>query len=84
MDDQVLRPSPIAHNVDAGGLGLRLWQYPTTPKNSQKIFHVLFLHGYYDTGRSFDSLISCLDPDIQAWSLDFRGHGQSDKAPPGA
>ncbi len=76
--------NPIPHTVDAGGLKLRLWQYPTSDETAQEKFKVLFLHGYYDTGRSFDSLITYLDPKIQAWSLDFRGHGQSERAPPGA
>lgn len=41
---------------------------------------ILFLHGYVDSSRSFDALISNLTHQGPLFSLDFRGHGDSDPA----
>lgn len=45
---------------------------------------MLFLHGYLDTGRSFDHLLTHLQGEVRALCLDWRGHGESDWAPGGA
>ncbi len=42
---------------------------------------MLFLHGFLDTGRSFDTVASLLPPTLRALCLDFRGHGGSDRVP---
>jgi pimeloyl-ACP methyl ester carboxylesterase len=65
--------------VNAGGLMLCLWHCPA-PKARHRL---LFLHGYYDTGRSFDTIIHELGMDFECWCLDFRGHGQSASVGPG-
>lgn len=63
--------TPAARDVYARDLRLRLWDHggegPT----------VLFLHGYLDTGRSFDAVAELLADDVRAVCLDWRGHGQS-------
>jgi pimeloyl-ACP methyl ester carboxylesterase len=40
----------------------------------------LFLHGYIDSSRSFAALVESLPRRFPAFSLDFRGHGDSDTA----
>ncbi len=41
---------------------------------------VLFLHGYVDSSRSFEALIANLPHRRAVFSLDLRGHGDSDPA----
>lgn len=43
---------------------------------------VLFLHGLTFSADTFGNLTGLLDPEIQCWSTDFRGHGQSDRTGP--
>lgn len=43
---------------------------------------ILFVHGYLDTGRSFDAVADEL-PDHRCLALDLRGHGESDRVGPG-
>jgi pimeloyl-ACP methyl ester carboxylesterase len=67
--------------VSAQGLALRLWDH----EGSGPV--ALFVHGYLDTGRSFDEIARALaeDPDrVHALALDLRGHGQSERAGAGA
>jgi pimeloyl-ACP methyl ester carboxylesterase len=71
----------LARTIDLGGLPLRLWEYPAPEKDAPRI---LLLHGFLDTGRSFDWAINALDGAVHAFALDFRGHGQSKPVPPGA
>jgi pimeloyl-ACP methyl ester carboxylesterase len=59
-------------------LNLRLWDHGGSGPL------VLFLHGYMDTGRSFDAVAASLRDDARCLCLDWRGHGESDWAPPGA
>lgn len=70
--------APTATTVQGAGLPLRLWDHggdgPT----------VLFLHGYLDTGRSFDDVVRGVAGVARCVCLDFRGHGESDGAGPGA
>ncbi len=53
-------------------LRLRLWEHD----GSGPV--VLFLHGYLDTGRSFDAAVEALGGQVRALCLDWRGHGRSD------
>lgn len=57
------------------GLKLNLWHRPAVASKAKR---VLFLHGYFDTGLSFESIIAELDSNIACFALDFRGHGKSD------
>lgn len=41
---------------------------------------VLLLHGFLDTGRSFDA-VAAAAPHLRVLALDFRGHGASPRAP---
>ncbi len=41
---------------------------------------VLFLHGYVDSSYSFAALLESFPRRMQTFSLDFRGHGESDPA----
>ena len=59
------------------GPGLRLWDHGGDAPV------VLFLHGYLDTGRSYDDLCSALEGDARCVCLDWRGHGFSGRAGPG-
>lgn len=68
-------PAPTPLDVDIGP-GLRLWDHggegPT----------VLFLHGYLDTGRSYDAVAAGLSGVARCLCLDWRGHGGSGWAGP--
>jgi pimeloyl-ACP methyl ester carboxylesterase len=79
VDPTGLLSTPSPETVDAGGLALRLWDHGPSAGPV-----VLFLHGYLDTGRSFDHLLTHLEGDVHALCLDWRGHGASAWAPPGA
>ncbi len=68
---------PTRRLVSADGLGLRVWDYGGHGPS------VLFLHGYLDTGRSFAWVINALDGHVRALAMEWRGHGESDDAPPG-
>jgi pimeloyl-ACP methyl ester carboxylesterase len=68
---------PLPLNIDAE-ITLRLWDHGGSGPP------VLFLHGYMDTGRSFDAVAEDLQGDVRCLCLDWRGHGESDHAPPGA
>jgi pimeloyl-ACP methyl ester carboxylesterase len=69
------RNEPHPQTIEASGLALRLWDHAGSgPK-------ILFLHGFLDTGRSFDRVIQNLPESIHACCLDWRGHGQSARAP---
>lgn len=56
--------------VDAQGLALRVWDHEGAGPVA------LFVHGYLDTGRSFDAIAAAL-PGVRVLALDLRGHGQS-------
>jgi pimeloyl-ACP methyl ester carboxylesterase len=62
-----------ARDLDIQGLKLRLWDHggegPT----------VLLLHGFLDTGRSFDAVAAALADEARVLALDWRGHGASDR-----
>lgn len=64
--------SPVPRVVEANGLKLRLWDHARSG-------HVaLFVHGYLDTGRSFDAVADEL-LEMRCLALDMRGHGQSER-----
>lgn len=60
----------LGHN----DLALQLWRHSPASQSAPK---VLFVHGYLDTGRSFDRLIARAQGQIEALCLDLRGHGAS-------
>jgi pimeloyl-ACP methyl ester carboxylesterase len=68
---------PHPKTIDGSGLALRLWDHGGSGSK------VLFLHGFLDTGRSFDLVVQKLPSPLHALCLDWRGHGQSDWAPAG-
>ncbi len=75
---------PFAHEVTgAAGIPLRVWEFRAA-EGVVDAPHVLFLHGYLDQGRSFDDLILSMKGSVHAWCLDWRGHGESRNAGPGA
>jgi pimeloyl-ACP methyl ester carboxylesterase len=41
---------------------------------------ILFLHGYIDSSRSFEALVESFARPLHTFSLDFRGHGDSEPA----
>lgn len=63
---------PVPRTIESQGLKLRLWDHGRPGPV------VLFVHGYLDTGRSFDAVAAEL-PDMRCLALDLRGHGQSDR-----
>ncbi len=71
--------SATSRLVDAQGLSLHVRE--TSPQGAPT---VLFLHGWLDHCHSFDWLIDALPPSLHTLALDFRGHGESGHAPPGA
>lgn len=71
MQFSALLPQPLFFD----GLNLNLWHRPAVESKAKR---VLFLHGYFDTGLSFESIIAKLDSNIACFALDFRGHGKSD------
>ena len=64
--------SPVRRTIDSQGLKLRLWDH------GRPGIVVLFVHGYLDTGRSFDAVAAEL-PEMRCLALDLRGHGQSER-----
>lgn len=69
--------TPTARDVYARDLRLRLWDHGGDGPI------VLCLHGYLDTGRSFDALADLLTTQARVLCLDWRGHGQSAEVGPG-
>lgn len=56
---------------------MRRWDWPGSGPR------VLFLHGFLDTGRSFERVVEALDGRVRASALDWRGHGGSRPVPEG-
>lgn len=72
--------SPQRETIEVhGGLALRLWRH----RGQRGAPVVLFLHGYLDTGRSYDDLVALLGGRVEALVLDWRGHGESQRVGPG-
>src|SRR5688572_17486944 len=72
-----MKPSPSSRVLDLDGLALALWHYPAKDQSANKPKRALFLHGYFDTGRSYEAAIAELDEGVECFALDFRGHGRS-------
>ncbi len=71
---QSMPQHPIPHTIDAGGLALRLWEHPAAVNPAPV---VLLVHGYLDTGRSYDTVVDELAGKAHVFCLDWRGHGES-------
>lgn len=75
--------SPLPRVVEANGLKLRLWDYAASAGRAGPV--VVFVHGYLDTGRSFDAVADELHDlhGVRCLALDLRGHGESERVGPG-
>lgn len=71
-------PAPAPRDLELPDRRLRLWDHGGAGRP------LLLLHGYLDTGRSFDALAAALAPDWRALCLDWRGHGASARVPASA
>jgi pimeloyl-ACP methyl ester carboxylesterase len=66
--------------VAANGLGHHVIEHPGAGRGT-----VVLLHGYLDLARSFEEVIVRLgDAGYRVIAPDFRGHGDTDRVPPGA
>jgi pimeloyl-ACP methyl ester carboxylesterase len=66
--------------VDANGLRHHVVEHPGAGRGD-----VVLLHGYLDLARSFEEVIVALgDAGYRVIAPDFRGHGDTSAAPPGA
>ena len=63
-----------ARTLVVQGLRLRVWDH-----GGEGLPRALFVHGYLDTGRSFDAVAHELRDEVHCLALDWRGHGQSDR-----
>jgi pimeloyl-ACP methyl ester carboxylesterase len=70
-------PTPTQRTVNNKRLPLALWDYG----GSGPV--VLFLHGFLDTGRSFEDAAQALNGRCRALCLDWRGHGASGRVAAG-
>lgn len=68
---------PVGKDVYARDLRLRLWDHGGDGPVA------LCLHGFLDTGRSFDAVAALLRERARVLCLDWRGHGESDEVGPG-
>lgn len=75
MEESV--PTPTQRTVNQKRLPLALWDYGGEGPV------VLFLHGFLDTGRSFEDAAQALNGHCRALCLDWRGHGSSGRVAPG-
>lgn len=70
-------PTPVDDYVVLRGLRHHLVVWGDGPRT------VILLHGWLDLARLFDKLAERLaGPDLRLVALDFRGHGDSEHAPP--
>lgn len=74
MEESV--PTPTLCTVNTKRLSLALWDFGGEGPN------VLFLHGFLDTGRSFEDAAQALNGRCRALCLDWRGHGASGRVGP--
>lgn len=68
--------TPTQRTVNQQRLPLALWDYGGEGPV------VLFLHGFLDTGRSFEDVARALNGQCRALCLDWRGHGASGRIGP--
>ncbi len=70
----------VSHRITANGLTHHVLEHPGRGGDT-----VLLLHGYLDLARSFTAVIDRLgDAGHRVIAPDFRGHGDTDRAPPGS
>ena len=67
------------HTIELNGIEVA---YYRTNKRSDEHPVLLFLHGLSFHARSWDAIIRDLDSEYECISVDFRGHGQSQKREP--
>lgn len=67
------------HTIDLNGIDV---VYYRTNKRSNEHPILLFLHGLSFQSRSWDATIREIEPEFECISVDFRGHGQSEKKGP--
>ncbi|NQU50413.1 MAG: alpha/beta hydrolase [Planctomycetes bacterium] len=72
---------PEHRTLHSSGVPLHVWDYAAACQRQDPV--VLFLHGFLDTGRSFEFVIQHLIGHCRPLCLDWRGHGFSQPAPPG-
>lgn len=72
------RRLPLAEDVGVGGLHYRVWRWP-----GQGARAVVLLHGWMDSGASFQFTVDALPEHWEIIAPDWRGFGQSDRAPEG-
>ncbi len=76
MEDSI--PIPVQRTINSNRLPLALWDYGGNGPA------VLFLHGFLDTGRSFEDVALGLKGVCRPLCLDWRGHGSSGRVDPAA
>jgi N-formylmaleamate deformylase len=64
-------PEPL--DVPANGINLRVWHWPAEKPP------LLVVHGITNSARGWDFVCRVLQADFDVWSVDLRGHGDSDK-----
>jgi pimeloyl-ACP methyl ester carboxylesterase len=70
----------VDRHVAANGLQHHVVEHPGDGRGD-----VVLLHGYLDLARSFEEVIAPLgDAGYRVIAPDFRGHGDTDRVPPGA
>ncbi len=72
---------PEHRTLQSSGVPLHVWDYGAACRRDDPV--VLFLHGFLDTGRSFEFVIQNLIGHCRPLCMDWRGHGFSQPAPPG-
>lgn len=72
------RSPPRAERLSLHDRDLSLWRHPGSGPT------VLFLHGFLDSGRSYDAVIDALDFPVDAIAVDWRGHGRARPLPRGS
>lgn len=73
--------TPEHRTLQSSGVPLHVWDYGAACERDDPV--VLFLHGFLDTGRSYEFVIQELVGHCRPLCMDWRGHGFSESAPPG-
>ena len=74
---QARRP-PRSETLDLRGLSHHLWRWGPESRTP-----IVLLHGWADTGETFQFLVDCLPDDWSLVALDWRGFGRSEWRPGG-
>ena len=72
-------PCCTLRDADLRGIRHHLWRW-----GPQASAPVVLLHGWADTGETFQFLVDCLPDDWSLAALDWRGFGRSERGPGGA